>query len=138
MGFQIQTEAKVPIAINDLDREAAEFWGNEVHPKQYATPEKITEDMDWRRKLMAEMRGNWFDIIGYAINSPLSRYTNGWGNVKCTLWTIQAQGWYDLIGTDEIEGLQARIKSVKAYLKPYFDLIDHWASKGYIPAQIPD
>lgn len=46
------------LTLNEMDAIVAEFWGKEVHPKQYAYP--------------GEGHGychapNWFDILGHAI-----------------------------------------------------------------------
>ena len=33
MGFQILNKEGIPIPINELDKEAANLWNKEVHPK---------------------------------------------------------------------------------------------------------
>lgn len=121
MSFQILDSNGEAFSMRDLDIEAATFWGKDVHPKHYATPHK---DM---------VLGNWFDTIGHMIHSPEDKlYTRGWANVKCSLWTCSIKSEYN---TSE-EDLLKLIPVIKESLKPYYDLIDHWDSKGYTPKQV--
>lgn len=121
MSFQILDSNGEAITLSILDEQAAVFWGKDVHPKHYATPNK---DM---------VLGNWFDTIGHMIHSPEDKhYTSGWNNVKCSLWTCMIKGEYNKSITD----LFVVIPEIKASLKPYYELIDHWESKGYTPKQV--
>ena len=70
MSFEIHTKEGEAIPINMLDKEAAAFWGKEVHPKNYANPVKIDPDMKSIDRIRAEMSSNWFDTIGYQIHRP--------------------------------------------------------------------
>ena len=117
MGFQILNADKTPIAINDLDKEAADFWKMPVHPRWYVAP--------------YESGNNWFDSIGYAIHNP-DNYTKGWDNVKCTLYNCHTGDLAMLTFDQQVE----RLKRTNEFLMPYFYLIDHWESKGYTPLKV--
>lgn len=131
MSFQIHDASGKAVDIKQLDKEAAEFWGVEVHPKNYAQPASDSY-----------YTSNWFDSIGYYIHSPDSNYTKGWGNIKCSLWSIQARDLFRILyETQDIaanEHLHTRLHSIKTFLQPYFQLIDHWESKGYIPVRVKE
>lgn len=126
MSFKILNKDGEALTIKQLDAEAAEFWNKTVDPKWYANPSPEGTSV-------FKQRGNWFDTIGYQIHSP-GDYTSGWDNVKCSLWTIQVQGLYD----KPVDELPEQIAFIKEYLKPYYDLINHWESKGYQPKQIKE
>lgn len=124
MGFQIHNSNKEPIPISTLDAEAATFWGKELQSNKYAHPtDKLPSS-------------NWFDTIGWCINNPQSNWTSGWDNVKCSLTNIQTAD-LALILFDTTQ-LELRLMSIRGYLKPYFDLIDHWEAKGYKPVKVDD
>lgn len=124
MGFQILNKDNQALTIKELDAEAAAFWGNAVDEKFYATPDS---EGFW---------GNWFDMIGYKIHNPKDNYTTGWGNVKHSVLIGSVGGSYkDLL--DE-KAFAIRIKGIQEYLKPYFELIDHWEAKGYSPKKTDD
>ena len=54
MAFQFKNkETKQIYYLNEIDQIAADFWGKEIHPKFYATPDKGA--------------ANWFDVLGKAI-----------------------------------------------------------------------
>ena len=123
MGFQILDKDGNAIIINDLDKEACDFWKQEYDPKFYASPK--------------EMWGNWFDVIGYKIHNPIDpNYTKGWGNVKHNMLLVSVGGLYQQVGN--IHELHTKISGVNNYLLPYFQLIDHWESKGYQPKKVID
>lgn len=113
MSFQIiNTKNNKPIFLNDLDKEAAELWGKEVHIKQYAHPyfsEDGNEKFWW-------LSNNWFDVIGWAIHS--SRATS-WKKVEACLI-------YDVFDGD----------SENEVVKPHLELIKHWKEKGYLPKHV--
>lgn len=137
MSFQILNKEGEALTMNELDREAAAFWNKEVHTKHYASPPANTEGMSEIDKIRSDITGNWFDVIGYQIHSPEdARYTSGWNNVKCSLWTIQSKGWYSKVFNWSIEEMEIYMKVTKDFLKPYYDLIDHWEAKGYQPQQV--
>ena len=119
-AFKINDSNKKAIMIKYLDKEACIFWGVESDPKWYASPKTDYETI------------NWYDSIGYYIAHPSSGWTSGWDNVKCSLFVIQASGLCLKSMEDQIKSL----RFINEYLKPYFDLIDHWKEKGYDPIQI--
>lgn len=60
MGFQFKNiESGKIYTLNEIDAIAADFWGKEVHPREYAYPGEA-RDM-WSHK------PNWFDMIGHPI-----------------------------------------------------------------------
>lgn len=121
MSFQIHNPEGKAIDINELDKEAAAFWSKEPHGKWYASPDH--EGV------------NWFDTIGWAIHKP-ENYTKGWDDIRCTLWAIQSKSLYDSLYLTE--KFDAELESIRKYLKPYYELIYHWESKGYKPVTIKD
>lgn len=146
MSFQILNSNNEAISLGLLDQEAAAFWGKELKDRQYANPTPLfTNDANLQgielTRAMARYEfsqwSNWFDMVGWNIHHPQTNYTTGWDNVKCSMWAVQAYSLYKHIFGDE-EHLKLHIEAAKAYLKPYFDLVDHWASKGYTPVQVKD
>ena len=119
-AFKILDKDNNPIPINELDRQAAEFWDKELHPKQYASPEG---------------KANWFDTLGWHIAQQNSSHfygRNTWNTIKLSMFIGLS---YDIVEhTNPAVYTQAQIN----YLKPYYDLIDHWASLGYQPKQIKE
>lgn len=142
MGFQILNTNKEALSINQLDVEAANFWNKPVHPKQYANPFIPTEGMSEMDRIKGEMVSNWFDIIGYYIHHPFVEYSSGWANVKCSLYALHLCNMWSGIKPDRdrpIEHQKAYLEYVATeHLKPYFDLINHWEDKGYIPIKVND
>jgi hypothetical protein len=133
--FQIHNSLGESIPINKLDEQAAAFWDKPVHPKRYATPYKPEpgEDTKSVQSIVNSQRGNWFDTIGWNIASPKVEYTDGWDNVKESMFSVCMIGDAKHLFTDH---MNAVIGGARLYLKPYFDLIDHWESMGYKPVQI--
>ena len=121
MGFQIQKQDGTPIPLNELDKEAAAFWQVELKLKEYANPSKLS-------------LGTWFDVIGYFIHSQDIQYTTGWDNVKCNIYTSCLEN----LALLEFEKQLANLHDTHEQCKLYFDLIDHWKEKGYIPVQVKD
>lgn len=120
MAFQIQTPEGVAIPLNKLDEEAAAFWKLPVHPKSYVAP--------------SSGKQSWFDVIGWYISNPNSRWTIGWDNIKCSIFNTLA---CDFALLSKVKILE-RLEDIHRDTKPYFDLIDHWQEKGYIPVQVKD
>jgi hypothetical protein len=120
MAFQIQTPEGVAIPLNKLDEEAAAFWRVPTRVREYVKP--------------SNGKDNWFDSIGWYISSPRLYYATSWDNVKCNIYSILLM---DLaLYTMDVQLL--KVKEAFEYAKPYFDLIDHWKEKGYIPVQVKD
>ena len=124
MGFQILDSNNSPISINLLDKEAAELWGMAVDAKYYASP----SDSDFVE--------NWFDTIGSEIHNPeaWNQSSNKWDCVKIGLYTISFK-FGALLPEEEF---LKKYRSMVKYYKPFFDLIDHWAAKGYTAKRVED
>lgn len=122
MSFEIHNSLGEAITLEQLDREAAEFWKVKVDARYHAHPD-----------LKTHYTNSWFDTIGWVISHP-EKYTKGWNDVRCTLWTVQAKGLYKLL--DNQEKMTEEIEGIRIFLEPYFELIDHWESKGYVPKHI--
>jgi hypothetical protein len=140
MGFQILNTEGKSISINELDAEAASFWNKPVHPKRYANPipQSEIDKSEGILKAQLETVTNWVDSIGWHINKPQIEWTSGWDNIKCSMWTLSVCDWGMVIMQPEFGDIASKIEGVKQYLKPYFDLIDYWKSKGYTPKQVED
>ena len=126
MSFKILNSENQPVPINELDREAAEFWGQPIKDREYATP-KLEEEISFY------FVPNWFDKIGHAIHRP-EKYTKGWDDVKCTMMASALGG----IALKTPEQAKEYLGVCFDVLKPYFDLVDHWASKGYTPLTVDE
>jgi hypothetical protein len=125
MGFMILNKDSKPISMNELDREACEFWH----------PDDPTPDAKFYSSPNGMGFNNWFDVIGWAIHSPKhNNYSSGWNNVKITLWTMHTRRAYSMDLEETIE----LIKSARRFIEPFYNLIDHWASKSYTPQQTED
>ena len=109
MKFQILDTKGNPLSMEELDKEAAEFFGVQYNEKQYAKPSPRSTA--------------WYNMIGYNIANY--RYN---GNLV----------WSDLVGqilciaafaTDSFDELH---NCIIAY-KPHIELCYHWKEKGYTP-----
>lgn len=131
MSFQLQSSPEgIAIPINDLDKEASEFWKVDFDSKHYAHP-----FVAYCAPSENHYTNNWFDTIGWAIHHP-EMYTKGWNDVRCTLWIIQAKSLYaNLYST---EAFNKDLENIRKFLQPYYELIAHWESKGYKPVRIPE
>lgn len=128
MSFEIHNPQGKAIGMYELDKEACEFWKVKSNPVHYAHP-----------PLDKHYTNDWFSSIGWAIHHPegyVSKDESPWNDVKCTLWTIQARGLYKSLYHEDPLVMKAEIEAIEVFLKPYFDLINHWQSKGYIPIKI--
>ena len=157
--FQILDKDAKALTMAELDKEAAEFWGKEVHPKHYANPfpdKKISEDASYSEAVQIERENawnnnfNWFDIIGWNIANQ-GNYTYGWQNVVHTMVT-QSLGeclvrlnkdepikLAEFVGDTEIHlesSWEKELYSIINYYKPFIDLINHWMAKGYMPVKV--
>jgi hypothetical protein len=133
MGFQIRdTEGRV-IKMSELDKEAATFWKQqEVDPKWYAKPIPLSEFADGvRGELDHASQNSWFDTIGYRIsNYDIGQPT--WRDIKESIFGQYMEGAADKDQEYQIKYLQYTNEK----LKPYFELIDYWAGKGYKPFKV--
>lgn len=130
MSFQIIDKEGVPIGMNSLDKEACEFWGHEVCTKSYVTPS-------------GQAGGNWFDIIGYMIHSPVidEKRKKGemtWSDVITSLYALHDSydAYQALKESWSKDKIQEERTKVLDYLHPYIQLIKHWYDKEYKPLRV--
>jgi len=121
MEFQIlNTEGQI-ISANKLDLIVAEFWGVQFEDTKYAEP--------------LVSFGNWFDMIGFGIatNKDWSHFgTKSWNSVKVYILHIHTPAMVVL--SPEEAGVE--MCGVMDYLKPYFELINHFESQGFTFKQL--
>jgi len=117
-AFQILDKNNNPIPLSELDKQAAEFWDVELHPKQYAAPDG---------------KCNWYDLLGWNIAQQDNSKFYGidkWKTVKLSMFINMS---YDLLDMENpADYTVAQIN----YIRPYYALIDYWESLGYQPKQI--
>lgn len=162
MSFQIHDSNNQPIPMNNLDAEAAAFWGKEVHPTKYAEPSEPKKENEDEVSYYMRTMANWFDVIGYNIHSQYS-WCSGWANVVANMlnsihmhFIDTSEGYKDRPvkvaefvkytnnkDSDEPthvmhldDTLETKIYATLMFYKPYIALINHWQSKGYKPVQV--
>lgn len=157
--FEILDKNAKALTMAELDKEAAEFWGKEVHPKHYANPfpeEKVSEDAPLSEKMRIKYENarnnacNWFDVIGWNIANQ-GTYTYGWHNVVHTMVTENLGECLvslrenepikiaEFVGDTEVHlesSWEEKLYSIINYYKPFIDLINHWMAKGYMPVKV--
>jgi hypothetical protein len=141
MSFQIRNKEGQALFINDLDREACALWDKAYDEKQYVTPWKPDPEKSDLENTISEVSGNWFDVIGHCIHSPqVDHWGKGWIPVKMSMSLRHVNfALYDYFSKKaEMSETLDKIKFSLEYLKPYFDLIDHWEAKGYTPHKTKD
>ena len=158
-AFKILDKNGKTLTMGELDKEAAEFWGKEVHPKHYANPftdKKISKDTPYSEAVRIERENamnnvsNWFDVIGWNIANQ-GTYTYGWHNVVHTMVTEKLGECLvslrenepikiaEFVGDTEIHlesSWEEALYSTLNYYKPFIDLINHWMAKGYMPVKV--
>lgn len=79
-AFQILNKDKEAMIINQIDEEVAQFWGKEVHKKNYCNPsQRVFTNPEGLESIKDDMIGNWFDQICWYITSCKEEIT--WENV---------------------------------------------------------
>lgn len=159
MSFQILNKDGEPIPLNDLDREAAAFWGKEYDKKSYADPSPPRKEGENEIDYYRRSRGNWFDVIGFNIHSQYG-WCSGWANIVANMLSAMHMSFIDTsegyqnrpVKVAEFapnpkypgpalflpEEVEVEIYCTLGFYKPYIELINHWQVKGYIPKQIKD
>lgn len=122
MSFEIHSSSGKVIHPKDLDQEACDLWLIAIDSRHYAHP-----------PLENHWTNSWYANIGWAIENPYDA-EKGWEDVKSVLWTIQARSLYKVLY--KAKEREEELAEIGIFLEPYFDLIDHWQSKGYIPVKI--
>ena len=153
-SFKILNAEGQALTMSELDKEAAEFWGKEVDPKNYANPFPEVEGNSFAaiRANSLNNAQNWFDIIGRAIANQ-ENYTTGWQNVAHTL-VVRHLGeclvnlrrdnpikLAEFVGDGDIhleESCEIKLFATLDYFKPFINLINHWMDKGYTPIKVEE
>lgn len=166
-SFEIHNSDNQAIPLEELNKEAAKFWGKELDPNFYANPTQPFSNPDnlvGKELVKAQMihsirtSPNWFDAIGWYIANQKSYY-RGWTNIAASMMVeligmrfINSSPGYNekpvkiaeviYLNSDPYPSLSLditiQIASTLKYFKPYIDLINHWQSKGYKPVQIKE
>lgn len=160
-AFKILDKNGKALTMGKLDKEAAEFWGKEVHPKHYTNPfpDKVaSEDAPLSEKIRIESKNalnnasNWFDVIGWNIANQ-GKYTFSWRNVAHTmlaenlgeclinLYEDEQIKIAEFVGDKELhlaDNWEIKLFHTLNYYKPFVDLINHWSAKGYVPVKIEE
>lgn len=114
MEFQILNSNNVAVVLNQLDKEAAAFWGVEYNEDHWA-------------KFGSGLFGtDWYNWIGYTIARQPEKGKQEWGTIigsVCETMAICKSSTADYF--DSLESI-----------KPILDLIFYWKSKGYIPVTL--
>ena len=130
MAFQIRNGEGKPIHMNDLNIEAAKFWG-QTDTSDHVSPVKIPDGLfDSNRSAYTDLIKrhcllNWYDRIGGSIHG-----------VKATTWDEVIN---EMIRPFVEHGYTVEeTKADEEYNKPLIDLVLHWEGKGYTPHFIKD
>lgn len=147
VGFQICNKEGEAITINQLDKEAAEFWGKEPHVKWYATPTGQSNSYS-----------NWYDMLGRAIldeDKYRTHWTNwsepykkmAWCEVVCRMSLVNINDV--LVDANKPEGAERYEMTIRSekdaievllgarmFLLPFMELAKHWEDKGYYPVRV--
>lgn len=111
MEFQILDHKGRALTIGELDKEAAEFWKVEYSQEKYAS---------------FAFGADWFNWIGYSIARQKTKGKQEWCTIigeisdSIAICKNDSKSYFD--------GLQK--------MKPMFDLVFYWKSKGYIPVTL--
>jgi hypothetical protein len=105
-----------------LDKEVAKLWGVTQSKKNFVKPDTELVDI------------SWYNLIGFAITYPSYDKNINWKNVKISIFIYIGA---DII-LDPVEIQLQRICDINIFLKPYFDVIDYFESKGYKPIKLED
>jgi hypothetical protein len=119
MSFQLKNKETGHIyTINEIDEMAAKFWGVEVSPKYYAEPKGYSQ--------------NWFDMIGWSIDQIDCKSLNK-NNLSmpeiASFMMYQQSRFSNEINVDHF------IKWSN-WLKPYFELCEHFKQLNIIGVQL--
>lgn len=135
MHFHIRFPNGEKVPIGTLNAEAANLWGIGIERDKYKyvfPKERGINPQGYNEE------NSWYAIIGNGITHPKlctpEPMQQTWDNVKETLFNEQTnmgEIWDEKFGV-----LKAEILSALDYLEPYFELIDLWYSKGYIPVRV--
>ena len=114
------------------------YGGKEIDKKSYADPihmPKGLSKVEQYRIMSKQVSSNWFDKLGWRIANPFDILMIGkWEYVKNDLFLnlIRSFKLYE----KKPENYREMIEYILEELKPFFDLIDLWDSKKYVPKSI--
>ena len=109
MKFQIINKEGNPLSMEELDKDAAEFFGVQYNEHQYAKPNPRSED--------------WCNVIGYIIVTYPRKGDLTWEGLISRISFISA---FAAHSSDEYH------RYIMGY-KPHIELCYHWKTKGYTP-----
>ena len=155
MNFQIRDAEGIALTLNELDKEAADFWSKEL-TNDYAFPQ-VRQEGEYLSSFLSR-QANWYDIIGFCISTK-GHSCSGWANVVATMiaesigihFIDTTEGYKErpvkvaeftntLVGNEIImhlpDELEIKIYSTLEFYKPYIALINHWAEKGYVGVRV--
>ena len=115
-AFQILDQNLKPIPLATLDIEVCQIWEHDIHKTKYAS----------------NTCGNWFDVIGFQIATQKMFHDHGlntWPTIKQNIFNVHSHNLATM--TPEQAGVSCC--RIMRMLQPYFDVIDVWSEKGYIP-----
>lgn len=131
MPFEIRTHEGEAISVDHLNKDAYATWGI---PIQYMDNDELIACPP------NEAEENWVKVIGFAIENPMlfRKYVmqQDWNDVKQTLFSMQTGDLSNEINLSHKLVVLSAINNALDFLQPYYNLIDLWDSKGYIPIRI--
>ena len=135
-SFQILDRNNEPISINQLDQEAASFWGKEVDKKYYANPFKKKEFVNSSNLEGEELKQA---KETFKLKNRILQNAYNWHTVLAkSIPNITNSNWECVTSSiiDEVEKGE-ELKPIMAEIyQPFLDLIKHWEKKGYTPKSI--
>ena len=134
MGFQFKNiESGKIYTLNEIDAIAAEFWGKEVHPKEYAYPGEPTHT--WLHA------PNWFDMLGHPIEDlQFFTYKDEENRLIYKRSNTPREAEFDMVevaslmlndATRYCESVEAMYKMLE-FIKPYVELCYHLKSLNIV------
>lgn len=132
MHFQMRFPNGDKVPFETLNAEAANLWGIGIarDKVQYVFPNTPINEL-----VKYDENNSWYEMIGSAVMHPQTvgaiPMQQTWSEVKETMFNSQIDAGE--IWEMKAERIQNEIASTVAFLKPYFELIDLWYSKGYAP-----
>lgn len=134
MGFMFKNiESDKIYTLNEIDAIAADFWGKEIHPKEYAYPDKPLEyDIH---------KPNWFDMLGHPIEDlQFFTYKDEENRLIYKRSKKPREAEFDMVeiaslmlndATRYSESVEAMYKMLE-FIKPYVELCYHLKSLNIV------
>ena len=145
--FKILNAEGKALTMEELDKDAAAFWGKEVDPEHYANP--FPKEKGAYANALNNAK-NWYDIIGWNIANIPSKNVSWYAVAhEMTAEYIRSciMPFYDgepieiaeFVGDNEThleESCETSLFYTLNFYRPFIDLINHWMAKGYTPVKI--